>query len=271
MMRLLFGLVAPVVAFTLVSCQNRTVTEQAGKITSLEKENAQLRAQAEKLKAELAEAQALASHDHSPVQPQPAHPDVKPNPEDSPAVRSLRASLVEANTTIGSLQAQISRLNDSMQAEAAGAKRLQDAHSELRAKLEAAEKATDNANQELRKKDDRIDQLVEAARSARDDATRRTRRLAELSRLAEQMEDLERRREDSADNLLSRYREVTEQYRALAGAIEGQQSAGGGVSRSLDLSRIQQTIASAEEELRQLRTLNSQAMRLQKQIALAVK
>jgi len=265
-------LVATLFAFGLAGCQNRTATEQAQKLASLEKENSELRARVDRLNGELAKARAVAPRDDDSPAPAPrVQPIDKPNPEDNAVIRNLRGSLVEANTTIASLQAQVARLTDEQKSAMAVSKRLEEAHSDLRTKLEAAEKAVDTANREVRKKDDRISQLIEAARSAREDANQRSRRLAELNRLTQQMEDLERRREDSSDTLLSRYREVTEQYRALAGAIDGQQPSGGGVSRSLDLSRIQQTIASAEEELRQLRSLNSQAQRLHKQIALAVK
>jgi hypothetical protein len=56
--------------------------------------------------------------------------------------------------------------------------------------------------------------------------------------------------------MLRRYKDVTEQYRALSARLDNPP----------DTSRIQDSIALAEEDMRQLAGLNAQASRLQQRI-----
>jgi hypothetical protein len=73
------------------------------------------------------------------------------------------------------------------------------------------------------------------------------------------------------NSLLSRYKEVTEQYRAFASILENRRGPEGtpGANISIagpELSRIQNTLTLAEEDLRQLNALNAQALRIQKKL-----
>jgi chromosome segregation ATPase len=80
-----------------------------------------------------------------------------------------------------------------------------------------------------------------------------------------ELEEINRRRETYFTSILRRYKEVTEQYRALATRLE---SARDNVAPpGPELSRIQAAVASAEEDLRQLATLNAQAARIQQKLA----
>jgi hypothetical protein len=65
---------------------------------------------------------------------------------------------------------------------------------------------------------------------------------------------------------LRRYRQITEQYRSMAGMMQTQRT-DAPAAGSADLARIQDSIAMAEEDLRQLNNLNAQALLIQKKMA----
>lgn len=71
--------------------------------------------------------------------------------------------------------------------------------------------------------------------------------------------------------ILGRYRDITEQYRALANLFDNRRGAEGTpgsatVNPGPELARIQSTVGMAEEDLRQLNGLNAQALQLQKRL-----
>jgi hypothetical protein len=79
------------------------------------------------------------------------------------------------------------------------------------------------------------------------------------------LESLFRRREMYLNNILRRYKEITEQYRAMSGVRDSRDGQAAPVS-STEISRIQNTIALAEEDLKQIYALNAQAQRLQRKL-----
>ncbi len=81
-----------------------------------------------------------------------------------------------------------------------------------------------------------------------------------LTKISDDFDDLNRRRDQYMTNVLRRYREVTDLYRTLSLRQEGPRD---------DLSRIQNAISLAEEDMRQLQSLNAQARRLQRDLQAA--
>lgn len=79
-----------------------------------------------------------------------------------------------------------------------------------------------------------------------------------------ELDELGRRRESYLNNILGRYREATELFRAMSLRLDNPRDAGSPLNN--DLSRIQQAIQLADEDVRQLRALSSQAARLQKEL-----
>jgi hypothetical protein len=86
-------------------------------------------------------------------------------------------------------------------------------------------------------------------------------------KLADDMEDVARRRETLVTNLSTRYREASDTLRALSLQLENRGA--GAASGPNDLSRIQNAVTLAEEDLRQLRSLSARARQLQKELAAA--
>lgn len=79
--------------------------------------------------------------------------------------------------------------------------------------------------------------------------------------VSKEIEDLNRRREASLLTLERRYREVTDLYRGFSLNLQTRDNPGQGLQAG-DLSRIQTALQQAEEELRQLRTLNARVAEL---------
>jgi hypothetical protein len=79
------------------------------------------------------------------------------------------------------------------------------------------------------------------------------------------LDGLFRRREMYLNNILRRYREITEQYRALSG-VNASRDHGAATVGSAEISRIQNSIALAEEDLKQISALSAQVSRLEKKL-----
>ncbi len=79
--------------------------------------------------------------------------------------------------------------------------------------------------------------------------------------VSKDLEDLNRRREASLLTLERRYREVTDLYRGFSLNLQTRENPGQGLQAG-DLSRIQTALQQAEEELRQLRSLNTRVAEL---------
>ena len=79
--------------------------------------------------------------------------------------------------------------------------------------------------------------------------------------VSKDVEDLNRRREATLLTLERRYREVTDLYRNFSLSMQTRENPGQGLQAG-DLSRIQTALQQAEEELRQLRSLNARVSEL---------
>jgi hypothetical protein len=119
---------------------------------------------------------------------------------------------------------------------------------------------------ETRSRDERLAQLELANKRLREENAIATRKTAEAARMAADLQDLYRRRETYLSSILNRYREVTEQFRAFAGMLENRGRQEGTSGGSAELARIQNSIQMTEEDLRQLSSLNAQAIQLQRKI-----
>jgi hypothetical protein len=81
-------------------------------------------------------------------------------------------------------------------------------------------------------------------------------RIARLPGALTELEELNRRREAHVSNILRRYRDIADQYRAVPSGAE----------QSAELARVSNAIQMAEEDVRQLGALNAQAARIQQRL-----
>jgi chromosome segregation ATPase len=162
----------------------------------------------------------------------------------------FRQKLEQADQRLAQLEEQQKKLTQAESGARAQVEALTDKVKELDAQRWAQQtRITDveNRNIELRKR--------------QDDSGRK---LAQLRQVAESLEDLSRRREGFLTAILQRYREATDLFRAMALRLDNMpdRSAAG----SNDLARIQNAISLADEDMRQLRALNTRVTQLQKEL-----
>ena len=175
-------------------------------------------------------------------------------------------SLADANSTIARLQSRMDEAEAKIQNLTVDNRRLSGSETELTQNLAAANQAVDALQKELKSRSDRVTQIEIAYQKLRGQSGTDAQKLAQLQQLAAELQGIYQRREVYSNSILRRYKQINEQYRSMSGVMQAQRTdapATGGA----DLARIQDSIAMAEEDLRQLDGLNAQALRIQKKMA----
>jgi hypothetical protein len=120
---------------------------------------------------------------------------------------------------------------------------------------------------ELKTKTDRVGSIESELRRARDANSAETRRNSQIAAILSSFDEINRRRENTLTSLQRRYRDLTDAYRALALRLDTQRDSQTPVQiTSGEVSRMTTTVQSAEDELRQLNTLNAEAQRLTRRL-----
>jgi len=260
------------VALLGTGCQNRTVTEQARQIELLTAENRALKAKVERQAAEiqrLAETAQAAPVESSPRPAGSKEPFLRV--EDTPAYRNLSQSLDESNKLLAQLQPRVKALEEQIQVTTAENQKLAAAQNELAAQLESAQASLEAAKKEVQAREARLAEFEANLRKLRSETAAQSQKSAQIARVLREIEEIERRRDAAANSILGRYRDVTEQFRNLAVGLDGQRGTEGVVNTPVDLSRIQQLMALADEDLRNLRSLSAQAAQAQRRLTAALK
>jgi chromosome segregation ATPase len=196
---------------------------------------------------------------------------------DDPAVRrellKLMAEkdekLAAANRELEQLRAQVDELDEKVRKLTEESQRLAASDREAREQLDTAKRLAEALQTEMKGRNVRLSQLELSNQQLRQREEEARQRLARLVKLTEEIDDLNRRREMYLTNILRRYREVTDLYRTLN--LQFATPRDGASPANNDLSRVQNAIYQAEDDMRQLQNLNSQVSRLQKDIAAARK
>lgn len=170
--------------------------------------------------------------------------------------------LAEASKAREELEGQVRQLEERIQSLTAETEKVASAEKRLREQVEAAGRQVASLEGELKARDERLQKAELSIRELRQRGEDNAGRSAKLAKVSEDFEDLNRRRDSYMTNVLRRYREVTDLYRTMTLRPE---------SAHTDVSQIQNAISLAEEDLRQLQSLNAQARRLQKDLDAARK
>jgi chromosome segregation ATPase len=136
---------------------------------------------------------------------------------------------------------------------------------ELREQLQALQRVLTQTDTSLKARDARLAELENAQQRLQRQGAGDTARLQKLPEIAAELEEIARRRESYLNNVISRYREATDLFRAISLRLDNPRDASSPLNN--DLSRIQAAIQSADEDLRQIRALNIQSARVQKDLA----
>jgi chromosome segregation ATPase len=270
----LLPVAAGLVGFLLAWLAFRSV-DNTGRLAQLENENRELKATVETLRSggvgppdepagarSSREGRAL----RAPRSNAPALPD---NLEE---LRTLRENLAAANQSNAEWQSRATQLQTDLDQLRESQKRFAAIESGLNEQLASANRLAAARETELNQKSEQLAELQASNRQLRDDIAAAGQKAAQQVQSSAQLDEIFRRRESYLNTLVSRYREVTEQFRAFASVLENRSGPEGTPSPGIsvagpELSRIRSTIAMAEEDLRQLNALNAQAQQIQKKLS----
>jgi DNA repair exonuclease SbcCD ATPase subunit len=210
----------------------------------------------------------------SPVEQRaPSHPGTHTAPRPHPPARQLE---VPPRDTSAPLRAQIGQLTTELTAAQAHGAELQLTIDSLRAenaRLTAAEntardqmaelrRSVETANSERAAIESKLHSIDAEVQTLRQQSRTATQRNEELTQTAKELQDVLRRQQTYVNNVVSRYREITDILRAPA-APAGSRDLGP------DLVRAGSLISMTDEDLRAVRELNSRLALIQKRLLAA--
>lgn len=244
----------------------RTITGLQNRIAALSRENGQLLRRVD----DLTRSQPAPAPEQAPSAaraPRPA-PDAAAAEALTAAeqqVRHLHDLLAQSTAEAARLQAKVADLESRDESAAQENRRLSASVEEGRRNLEDASQALETLRAQLKINAGRVADLENLNAKLKEDAVAGRQSAAQTQQTISDFESISRRREMYLNDILRRYREITEQYRALSAVRDGRDREASPLS-SADVSRIQNAIAMAEEDLKQISALNAQTQRLQKRL-----
>jgi chromosome segregation ATPase len=268
---LLLPLAIGVISFWLGRTTSRS-GEEADRLAQLDQENRELKSAVEQLRSHELDRRAAGGEAPLRGESRPRTPlKQSPHTDQAEAVRAIQESLASANRSIAEWQARTNELQAQLDQAREEQKRLAAVETNLTEQLAAAARRLETREAELARKTDQV-ALLEAARKLQERAVVAAQQDNQQLKSSAELQELYRRRESYLSSLIGRYREITEQYRAFASVLENRRgpegTPGAGISiAGPELARIQNSIAMAEEDLRQVNALNAQALRVQKKLS----
>jgi len=182
-------------------------------------------------------------------------------------IERLDRELAETRATMTDLQTQISTSNDqNTKALAAAQEALQKQQADSQAQLEDLQKKLDAALAQSDIARQRVAALEADNAKLKTDTAAVTTQAADVSHIIASLQDLDRRRDVYLTSILRRYRDITDEFRAMSSMLDTSHDASSSACSSAVLSRIQSAVNSAEDDMRQLSELNARSQKLEKQL-----
>jgi chromosome segregation ATPase len=183
-------------------------------------------------------------------------------------IEQLNQELAEAQASMADLQAQLARSNDEREkALAAASERERQQREDWQNQLDSLKQELDSVQAETQASRQRIAALEAENAKLKEDNSAGSARAAEVARLVASLQDLDRRRDAYLTSIMRRYRDITNQFRAMTGMVDTSRDPSSGAFTSAELTRIQNAVTSADDDLRQLSELNNQARQIEKKLA----
>ena len=184
------------------------------------------------------------------------------------AIHRLEQELSDARASIKDLQAQITSAGEEHeQALATLNERHRNDEADWQSRLDALQKDLDSAQAESEASRQRSAALEAENAKLRNAAGAGSARAAETVRVLADLDELGRRRDSYLTSILRRYRDITSQFRAMSGMLASSRDPNAGALSDAELTRIQNAISQADDDLRQVSELNAQARQLEKKLA----
>ena len=185
------------------------------------------------------------------------------------AVRRLaliQPQLVDTKAALQALQQRAQQLDSTATQLQSENKRLTAAASEARDEADSLRRLNETIDAELKSKTARADAADTLSRRAQAETGDVKQKLNLTTSILRDLDEIARRRDTYLSNLQRKYRDVNDQLRALTVRLEHYRDSNSAPSFSTDLPRLQSLVQSAEEDLRQVQTLNAQAQRLSQKL-----
>ena len=238
--------------------QKQDTMQREAALSRLQEENRALAARAAGRPAEPpAPAEAPPTADRTPGHAAPTAAETAARLDSVRMLSQVKDQLTTARTSIAELQDRVRELEAASEKAIGENKQHAQAESELRESLASANRVVTAMQAELKSKTDRLAALETGARRTTDDMRTANDKITKMATLARDLEDINRRRDLYLNNLMRRYRDLTDQVRAMTIRLDNTDETPR--RQTVDLPRLQNTVQLAEEDLRQLTSLNSQA------------
>jgi len=182
-------------------------------------------------------------------------------------IDQLSHELSDAHSNIMELQAQLVDSNDeSKRALASVNELLQKEQGDAQSQLNALKQELDSAEDETQESRRRITALEADNAKLRSASSEGSVRSARFGRMVVGLQDLDRRRETYLTSIMRRYRDITSQFQAMSGMLDASRNSNSSAFSGEALSRIQNAVSLADDDLRRLNNLNAQARQLEKKL-----
>jgi chromosome segregation ATPase len=182
-------------------------------------------------------------------------------------IERLASELGQAQANIKDLQAQLSNSSDEHEKALASAnERHQKEQEDWQSQLDALKQELDSAQAESQASRQRLAALEADNTKLKSDNSAGSARVAEFARTIADLQDLDRRRDAYLTSIMRRYRDITSQFRAMSGMLDSSREPNSSPLSDAALTRIQNAVSLADDDLRQLSELNAQARQLEKKL-----
>jgi DNA repair exonuclease SbcCD ATPase subunit len=183
-------------------------------------------------------------------------------------IQQLTLDLTEARASITQLQSQLGVSTDQNAKELASAEEANRKREvELHGRLDALQKELDSVQAESQASRERVAALEAEKAKLLGDNPGGPDRTAAFRRVAASLQDLDQRRDVYLTSIMRRYRDITSQFRAMSGMLDSSRNPNTSTFNSEALTRIQDAISQADDDLRQLSDLNARARQLEKNLS----
>ncbi|MGH9668477.1 MAG: hypothetical protein ACRD9L_28985 [Bryobacteraceae bacterium] len=179
----------------------------------------------------------------------------------------LQQELDDARRQIGDLEASQTALQEAQQTAASDAsQRFASAQKDWNDRLDSLTRELESARADLQSSKQNAAEAKSANDRLKDAQANSAARAAETARMVASLQDLNRRRDSYLTSLIRRYRDVSNQFRAMSGMLDSNRGPSASAMSESALTRIQSTVSQAEDDLRQLNEVSARVQQLEKKL-----